>query len=104
MQPTIRASNADGIRLGFSLVPAPRLNTFMSKGLSLPAALARSSRFSKPVACSTGSFITTMNNISTINSKVIKCRDASIHMYAKSCYPNIILSNYCKLYFNTSIM
>lgn len=36
-------------------MPGPRLTTLRSKGLSLPASFASSSRFSKPVACSTGS-------------------------------------------------
>jgi hypothetical protein len=58
MHPTKRASKADGIKLGCSLVPGPRLNTFMSKGSSLPAALASNSRFSIPVAWSIGSLIT----------------------------------------------
>lgn len=59
MHPTKRASKADGIKFGFSLVPGPRLNTFMSKGSSLPACLASNSRFSMPVAWSKGSLITT---------------------------------------------
>lgn len=54
-QPTKRESKADGISLGCVLVPGPRLNTFKSKGSSLPATLATNSRFSKPVACSRGS-------------------------------------------------
>jgi hypothetical protein len=58
MHPTKRASKAEGIKLGFSLVPGPRLKTFMSKGSSLPAALASNSRFSIPVAWSIGSLIT----------------------------------------------
>lgn len=58
IHPTKRASKADGIKFGLALVPGPRLNTFISKGLSLPAALASNSRFSRPVACSNGSFIT----------------------------------------------
>lgn len=58
MHPTKRASKADGIKLGCALVPGPRLKTFMSKGSSLPAALASNSRFSIPVAWSIGSLIT----------------------------------------------
>ena len=54
-QPTSLDSKADGISLGWALVPAHRLNTFISKGLSFPATLASNSRFSKPVACSMGS-------------------------------------------------
>ena len=58
IHPTNLASKADGIKFGESLVPGPLLNTFMSKGFSLPAALASNSRFSIPVAWSIGSFIT----------------------------------------------
>lgn len=53
--PTKRESKAEGISLGCVFEPGPRLNTFKSKGLSLPATLATNSRFSKPVACSRGS-------------------------------------------------
>lgn len=63
MHPTKRASNADGTKFGCSLVPGPRLNTLMSKGSSLPACLARSSRFSIPVAWSKGSLITEIREI-----------------------------------------
>ena len=58
IHPTKRASKADGIKFGCSFVPAPRLNTFMSNGSSLPAWRASSSRFSIPVAWSNGSLIT----------------------------------------------
>lgn len=55
MHPIIRFSKWDGIRLGLSFVPGPRLKTFMSKGSSLPAALANSSCFSRPHAYSIAS-------------------------------------------------
>lgn len=54
-QPTNLASKEDGISLGWALVPAPLFITLISKGFSFPATLANNSRFSKPVACSTGS-------------------------------------------------
>lgn len=54
IHPTIRASNADGIKVGLSLVPSALGKTFISNGLSLPAAIAKRSRFSIPVACSSG--------------------------------------------------
>lgn len=70
MHPTKRASKADGIKLGCSFVPGPRLNTFMSKGSSLPACRASNSRFSRPVAWSNGSLITkNYKKIKSINRK-----------------------------------
>lgn len=72
MHPTRRASKADGTQFGLALVPAPRLNTFMSKGSSFPAALASNSRFSRPVAWSNGSFIT-VNKRQIIEIIQFKC-------------------------------
>lgn len=50
MHPSMRASKADGIKVGLSLVPTPRLMAFMWYGSSLPAKAASNSFFSKPVA------------------------------------------------------
>lgn len=55
MHPRMRASKADGIKVGLSLVPTPRLMAFIWYGSSFPANAAKSSFFSKPVACSIGS-------------------------------------------------
>uniref|UniRef100_A0A8D8UH18 Uncharacterized protein n=1 Tax=Cacopsylla melanoneura TaxID=428564 RepID=A0A8D8UH18_9HEMI len=55
MQPTMRASKADGTSVGRSRVPAPLFLILTLKGSGSPASSASSSLFSKPVARSRGS-------------------------------------------------
>lgn len=84
IHPTIRASNADGINVGFSFVPTPRLMAFMWYGSSLPANLANNSFFSKPVAWSTGSLkSTTKEKINKLLEKVF------IWKFHKNLYPKL---------------
>lgn len=82
MHPRIRASNADGIRVGFSLVPTPRLIAFMWYGSSLPARAASNSFFSKPVAWSIGSGISDMiNNLLILSSSSEIYQDLNLEAY-----------------------